>query len=89
MPKDQENTSPVDPTTKTTKTTKTPPAEPPPFEPLLDLIIDVERDQSPEGERRLGPVTKLLARPKAESGYTTKVKHVSAAQVVLSLVLSA
>ncbi len=49
MPKDQESTSPVDPTTKT------PPAEPPPFEPLLDLIIDVERDQSPEAERRLAP----------------------------------
>ncbi len=34
----------------------------------------------------VGPETKLLARPKAESEYTTKVKHVSAAQVVLSLV---
>ncbi len=39
-------------------------------------------------ESDLGPETKQFARPKAESGHTTKVKHVSAVQVVLSLVLS-
>ncbi len=44
------------------------------------------------GDERLhvgqGPETKLLARPKAESEYTTRVKDVNAAQVVLSLVLA-
>ncbi len=44
--------------------------------------------ESVEPRTFLGPETKLLARPKAESEYTTKVKDVSAAQVVLSLVLS-
>ena len=46
MPKKNEPASPAQPAATPA------PLEPPPFEPLLDLIGDAERDQSPGAKRR-------------------------------------